>query len=136
SRKLTLAKSERFITPGRKEMGSKILHAQDESRILVHQLFNMIRRELEAYIDRVQATADLISTLDCVISFATVANEYRLVRPEFTDGELDIEEGRHPVVEKVIGDNTYVPNSLTMDESSFVYLSTGPNMSGKSTYMR
>lgn len=136
SRKQTLTNAERFITPELKEMESKILSAQDESIILEHNLFNEIRREMEAYIDRLQATADLISTLDCVISFATVANEYRLVRPEFTDGELDIEEGRHPVVEKVIGENTYVPNSLTMDESTFVYLITGPNMSGKSTYMR
>lgn len=136
SRKQTLTNAERFITPELKEMESKILSAQDESIILEHNLFNELRRGMEAYIDRLQTTAALISTLDCVISFATVANEYRLVRPEFTDGELHIEEGRHPVVEKVIGENTYVPNSLTMDDSTFVYLITGPNMSGKSTYMR
>lgn len=136
SRKQTLTNAERFITPELKEMESKILSAQDESIILEHNLFNELRRGMEAYIDRLQTTADLISTLDCVLSFATVANEYRLVRPEFTDDELDIEEGRHPVVEKVIGENTYVPNSLTMDDSTFVYLITGPNMSGKSTYMR
>jgi len=136
SRKQTLTNAERFITPELKEMESKILSAQDESIILEHNLFNELRRGMEAYIDRLQTTADLISTLDCVLSFATVANEYRLVRPEFTDDELDIEEGRHPVVEKVIGENTYVPNSLAMDDSTFVYLITGPNMSGKSTYMR
>ncbi|WP_017548576.1 DNA mismatch repair protein MutS [Salinicoccus carnicancri] len=136
NRKQTLTNAERFITPELKEMESKILSAQDEGIILEHNLFNELRLAMESYIDRLQTTADLISTLDCVLSFATVANEYRLVRPEFTEAELDIEEGRHPVVEKVIGENTYVPNSLTMDDSTFVYLITGPNMSGKSTYMR
>ncbi|AKG73821.1 DNA mismatch repair protein MutS [Salinicoccus halodurans] len=136
NRKQTLANAERFITPELKEMESKILSAQDESIILEYNLFNDLRNRIEMYIARLQNTADLISTLDCVISFATVANEYRLVRPEFTQNELNIEDGRHPVVEKVIGENTYVPNSLDMDGSTFIYLITGPNMSGKSTYMR
>src|SRR5699024_8882907 len=92
SRKQTLTNAERFITPELKEMESKILRAQDERIILGYNLFNGLRRGMEAYSDRLQTTADLISTLDCVLSFATVANEYRLVRPEFTDDELDIEE--------------------------------------------
>ncbi|WP_411844116.1 DNA mismatch repair protein MutS [Salinicoccus sp. HZC-1] len=136
NRKQTLTNAERFITPELKEMESKILSAQDESIILEHNLFNELRNSMEMYIARLQNTADLISTLDCLISFAAIANEYRLVKPEFTDDELMIEDGRHPVVEKVIGENTYVPNSLEMDESTFIYLITGPNMSGKSTYMR
>lgn len=136
NRKQTLTNAERFITPELKEMESKILSAQDESIILEHNLFNELRSRMEAYITRLQKTADLISTLDCVISFASVSNTYRLIKPEFTEDELNIEEGRHPVVEKVIGENTYVPNSLEMDQATFIYLITGPNMSGKSTYMR
>lgn len=136
NRKQTLTNAERFITPELKEMESKILSAQDESIILEHNLFNELRNRMEMFIIRLQNTADLISTLDCVISFASVSNTYRLVKPEFTEDELSIEEGRHPVVEKVIGENTYVPNSLEMDGATFIYLITGPNMSGKSTYMR
>ncbi len=136
NRKQTLTNAERFITPELKEMESKILSAHDESVILEHNLFNELRTRMEMYIAGLQNTADLISTLDCVISFAKVSSAYRLVKPEFTYDELKIEEGRHPVVEKVIGENTYVPNSLDMDDSTFIYLITGPNMSGKSTYMR
>lgn len=110
--------------------------AQDESVILEYELFVALREHMEQFIPRLQTTADIISTLDCLVSFATVANEYRLVRPEFSEDELSITEGRHPVVEKVIGENTYVPNSLDMDQDTFIYLITGPNMSGKSTYMR
>ncbi|MCG1008762.1 DNA mismatch repair protein MutS [Salinicoccus sp. ID82-1] len=135
-RKQTLTNAERFITPELKEMESKLLGAQDESIILEYNLFVELRQQMEQFIPRLQTTADIISTLDCLISFATVANEYRLVRPEFSDSTLSIKEGRHPVVEKVIGENTYVPNSLDMDQETFIYLITGPNMSGKSTYMR
>lgn len=117
-------------------MESKLLSAQDESVILEYELFVALREHMEQFIPRLQTTADIISTLDCLVSFATVANEYRLVRPEFSEDELSITEGRHPVVEKVIGENTYVPNSLDMDQDTFIYLITGPNMSGKSTYMR
>lgn len=135
-RKQTLTNAERFITPELKEMESKLLGAQDESIILEYDLFVELREEMEQFIPRLQTTADIISSLDCLISFATVANEYRLVRPEFSDSTLSIKAGRHPVVEKVIGENTYVPNALDMDEETFIYLITGPNMSGKSTYMR
>ena len=135
-RKQTLTNAERFITPELKEMESKLLSAQDESVILEYELFVALREHMEQFIPRLQTTADIISTLDCLVSFATVANEYRLVRPEFSEDELSITEGRHPVVEKVIGENTYVPNSLDMDQDTFIYLITGPNMSGKSTYMR
>ncbi|WP_031548656.1 DNA mismatch repair protein MutS [Salinicoccus luteus] len=135
-RKQTLTNAERFITPELKEMESKLLSAQDESVILEYELFVALREHMEQFIPRLQTTADIISTLDCLVSFATVANEYRLVRPEFSEDELSITEGRHPVVEKVIGENTYVPNSLDMNRDTFIYLITGPNMSGKSTYMR
>lgn len=91
---------------------------------------------METHIDRLQRTAEQISTLDCLISFASISNDYHLIEPSFDQEKLNIVDGRHPVVEKVIGENTYVPNDLQMDDESFIYLITGPNMSGKSTYMR
>lgn len=135
-RKQTLTNAERFITPKLKEMETKILNAEDEGIILEYRLFNELRDRMEAYIGRLQKTAEMISSLDCLISFATVANTYRLREPEFSQDTLEIIDGRHPVVEKVIGDNTYVPNDLFMNDGTFIYLITGPNMSGKSTYMR
>lgn len=135
-RKQTLTNAERFITPELKEMETKILSAEDESIILEYRLFNELKAEMTEHIDRLQKTAEQISTLDCLISFAAVANEYHLKEPVFNQEMLNITDGRHPVVEKVIGENTYVPNDLQMDDENFIYLITGPNMSGKSTYMR
>lgn len=136
SRKQTLTNAERFITPELKEMESKILTAEDESIVLEYRLFTELRSEMEGYIERLQKTAEMISTLDCLLSYAEVSNTYRLTEPEFNQYKFEIEDGRHPVVEKVIGENTYVPNDLKMDHEDFMYLITGPNMSGKSTYMR
>ncbi|MFD2829016.1 DNA mismatch repair protein MutS [Corticicoccus populi] len=135
-RKQTLTNAERFITPELKEMETKILSAEDESIILEYRLFNELKAKMTQHIDRLQKTAEQISTLDCLISFAAVANEYHLTEPVFNQEMLNITDGRHPVVEKVIGENTYVPNDLQMDDENFIYLITGPNMSGKSTYMR
>ncbi|WP_052256579.1 DNA mismatch repair protein MutS [Salinicoccus sp. YB14-2] len=136
SRKQTLTNAERFITPELKEMETKILTAEDESIVLEYRLFTELRKEMEGYIDRLQRTAEMISSLDCLLSYAEVSNTYRLIEPDFNQDKFDIEEGRHPVVEKVIGENTYVPNDLKMNQEDFMYLITGPNMSGKSTYMR
>lgn len=135
-RKQTLTNAERYITPELKEMETKILNAEDESIILEYKLFNELRAEMETHIERLQRTAEQISTLDCLISFAAVANDYHLIEPAFEKDTLNIVDGRHPVVEKVIGENTYVPNDIHMTEDTFIYLITGPNMSGKSTYMR
>ncbi|MCD2136703.1 DNA mismatch repair protein MutS [Salinicoccus halitifaciens] len=136
SRKQTLTNAERFITPELKEMETRILTAEDESIVLEYRLFTELRKEMEAYMERLQKTAEMISTLDCLLAFAEVSNTYRLTEPEFDREKFEVEDGRHPVVEKVIGENTYVPNDLKMDEGEFIYLITGPNMSGKSTYMR
>ncbi|MFC3900609.1 DNA mismatch repair protein MutS [Aliicoccus persicus] len=135
-RKQTLTNAERFITPELKEMEDEIINAQDESVRLEYQLFLELRELMESYIQPLQMTAEHISTLDCLISFAHVTSEYQLVKPRFDQNVLSIEDGRHPVVERVIGQNTYVPNSIDMDNSIFMYLITGPNMSGKSTYIR
>ena len=136
SRKQTLTNAERFITPELKEMETKILTAEDESIVLEYRLFTELRTQMEGFIERLQRTAEMISSLDCLLSYAEVSNTYRLTEPDFNQDRFEIEEGRHPVVEKVIGENTYVPNDLKMDQEDFMYLITGPNMSGKSTYMR
>lgn len=136
SRKQTLTNAERFITPELKEMETKILTAEDESIVLEYRLFTELRTQMEGYIERLQMTAEMISSLDCLLSYAEVSNTYRLTEPDFNQDKFEIEEGRHPVVEKVIGENTYVPNDLQMNREDFMYLITGPNMSGKSTYMR
>lgn len=136
SRKQTLTNAERFITPELKEMETKILTAEDESIVLEYRLFTELRTQMEVYIERLQMTAEMISSLDCLLSYAEVSNTYRLTEPDFNQDKFEIEEGRHPVVEKVIGENTYVPNDLQMNREDFMYLITGPNMSGKSTYMR
>ncbi|AQQ53691.1 DNA mismatch repair protein MutS [Planococcus lenghuensis] len=136
-RKQTLANAERYITPELKEKESLILTAEEESLALEYQLFTEIREQTKAYISRIQTLAAALSELDVLISFAAVAEKYRFVRPTFNDGTaISIEEGRHPVVEKMLNRQGYVPNDCTLTETSNMLLITGPNMSGKSTYMR
>ncbi|CAM3380172.1 DNA mismatch repair protein MutS [Nosocomiicoccus ampullae] len=135
-RRQTLTNSERYITPELKEMEDKILKAEDESVILEYNMFIDLREKVKGHTERLQRTSEQLSILDCLISFADVSNEYQLVRPEFTEDELEIIDGRHPIVEKMLGERTYVPNDVKMDDDTFIYLITGPNMSGKSTYMR
>ncbi|QYA49080.1 DNA mismatch repair protein MutS [Nosocomiicoccus ampullae] len=135
-RRQTLTNSERYITPELKEMEDKILKAEDESVILEYNMFIDLREKVKGHTERLQRTSEQLSILDCLISFADVSNEYQLVKPEFTEDELEIIDGRHPIVEKMLGERTYVPNDVKMDDDTFIYLITGPNMSGKSTYMR
>ena len=135
-RRQTLTNSERYITPELKEMEDKILKAEDKSVILEYNMFIDLRERVKGHTERLQRTSEQLSILDCLISFADVSNEYQLVRPEFTEDELEIIDGRHPIVEKMLGERTYVPNDVKMDDDTFIYLITGPNMSGKSTYMR
>ena len=135
-RRQTLTNSERYITPELKEMEDKILKAEDKSVILEYNMFIDLRERVKGHTERLQRTSEQLSILDCLISFADVSNEYQLVRPEFTEDELEIIDGRHPIVEKMLGERTYVPNDVSMDNDTFIYLITGPNMSGKSTYMR
>ena len=137
NRKQTLTNAERFITPELKDMESKILTAEDDSVMLEYKMFTEIRDHMMAYIDRIQKTAAHLSMLDTLIAFAHVSNEHHLVTPEFSkDRTLDLVEARHPIVERMLNESTYVPNDLKMTDEDFIYLITGPNMSGKSTYMR
>lgn len=137
-RKQTLANCERYITPELKEVEEKILGAQDKLMNLEYDIFVKIRDIIENHIDRMKNSAKLISEIDCLCSLAIVALENNYCKPEIMNtGELYIQEGRHPVVEKMIPRDTFVANdTIINDDDKQLILITGPNMAGKSTYMR
>ena len=136
-RKQTLTNAERFITPELKEKEALILQAEEKCGELEYQLFTEIREIVKEQIPRLQALAKIVSELDVLQCFAQVSEERRYVKPEFsTERRVVIKKGRHPVVEKVLNAQEYVPNDCFMDSEREVLLITGPNMSGKSTYMR
>lgn len=136
-RKQTLANAERYITPELKEKENLILSAEEKIIELEYQLFLKLREQVLEYIAHLQQLADQISQLDVFQSFATISEQQGYSRPILTtSGEVEIVKGRHPVVEKVMSDATYVPNDVSLDKDTQILLITGPNMSGKSTYMR
>ncbi|MGX2943653.1 DNA mismatch repair protein MutS [Enterococcus alishanensis] len=137
-RKQTLANAERFITPELKRLETLILEAEEKSVTLEYNLFLGVREEVKKEITQLQKLAKSISATDVLQSFATVSERYQYVQPEMkaASHELQIIEGRHPVVEKVLGHQEYIPNSVKMNKDEMILLITGPNMSGKSTYMR
>ena len=135
-RKQTLSNCERYISPILKEKEALILNAEEKIIDLEYELFVGIREQIKAYIPRLQEIAKVISEIDVLQSFATVTEENNYVRPTISDKrELKIIDDRHPVVEKVINE-AFVPNDIIMDEKTNILLITGPNMAGKSTYMR
>lgn len=139
TRKQTLANCERYMTPELHEIEETVLGAQEKALRLEQGLFVEIREFLSAQIPRIQKTAVGLKTLDALVSLAVAAVRNHYVRPEITlDGRLEIENGRHPVVEAGLrGDDQFVPNSTVMDgEENRMLIITGPNMAGKSTYMR
>lgn len=139
TRKQTLANCERYMTPELHEIEETVLGAQEKSIRLEQALFIEIRDYLSAQIPRIQKTAVGLKTLDALLSLAVAAVRNHYVRPQITnDGSLLIENGRHPVVEAGLhGDDLFVPNSTLMDQSdNRMLIITGPNMAGKSTYMR
>ena len=136
-RKQTLANAERFITPELKKLEKLILEAEEQSVDLEYRLFLGVREEVKKSIERLQRLAKAISSVDVLQSFATISERYQYVRPTLSSAkELKIIDGRHPVVEKVLGHQEYIPNTIDMDQETLILLITGPNMSGKSTYMR
>lgn len=134
----TLTNAERFSTPELKEREQLILEAQEKSSALEYSLFTGVRDIVKDAIQRLQKLAKVVATLDILQSFAVVSEDYRLVQPKMSEDSHDLEivQGRHPVVEKVMGRQSYVPNDIHMDPKTSILLITGPNMSGKSTYMR
>ncbi|MCP8616441.1 DNA mismatch repair protein MutS [Salirhabdus salicampi] len=136
-RKQTLSNAERFITPELKEKEALIMEAEEKSVELEYELFVEIRDQVKEFIPQLQQLAQIISEIDVLQSFAEVSEQNRYTKPEFTNSRnLNIVEGRHPVVEQVMQDDTFVPNDIVMNEHVDIMLITGPNMAGKSTYMR
>lgn len=135
-RKQTLSNCERYISPILKEKEALILNAEEKIIELEYQLFIEIRDKIKEYIPRIQEIAKVISEIDVMQSFATITEENNYVRPTITtDRNIRIINNRHPVVEKVI-EGEYVSNDIIMDDKTDILLITGPNMAGKSTYMR
>ena len=136
-RKQTLVNAERFITPELKEKEDLILNAEEKSIQLEYELFGQLREIVRQEIPKIQQLARDIAFMDVIQSFAVISEENRYVRPRLNDsGEILIREGRHPVVEKVLKETRYVENDCVMPGDLSMLLITGPNMAGKSTYMR
>ena len=138
TRRQTMANAERFVTPELKELEQKIIGAQEQAVRLELQLFNELREKIAGRLTDMQRVAASLKALDAILSLAQAAVENRYVRPEITeDGAMEIIAGRHPVVEAMLTDEPFVPNDTHMDpEEARMLIITGPNMAGKSTYMR
>lgn len=137
TRKQTLANCERYITEELKEIEKTVLGAEENATRLEYELFLEIREQLKAALSRLQRTSQGIKTLDALQSLAQVASENNYVRPSLNeDGVYDIQGGRHPVVEKSLGSGEFVPNDTLLNQEGRLMIITGPNMAGKSTYMR
>ena len=137
-RKQTLTNGERYITEELKNLENQILGAEEKVVNLEYNEFVKIREEIAKNIKRLQKTANVVSTLDVLSSFAQVAEDLNYCMPEINnDGIIDIKDGRHPVIEKMMGIGNFVPNDTYLDKNeSRLSIITGPNMAGKSTYMR
>ena len=137
-RKQTLKNAERYITPELKEYESKVLHADERAKTLEYELFLAVRDEAAKHTLEVQQCAEAVAVIDVLYSLAQVAAENNYIRPKVTDEKAsDIRDGRHPVLEKTLEDEKFVPNDFAMDgEEHVVSVITGPNMAGKSTYIR
>ena len=138
TRKQTLTNAERYITPRLKELEDMILGAEDKLYALEYDRFAEIRNMIAGEVDRIQKTARAIAKLDAYLSMALVASRNQYVRPKInTRGVIDIKDGRHPVVEKMITNDMFIPNDTYLDNGkNRISVITGPNMAGKSTYMR
>lgn len=137
-RKQTLTNCERYITEELKEVEDKVLKADDKIVIVEYDLFVEVRDIIASHIKRIQQSARHVAHLDALLSLAVVAEEQSYVKPTITQGDaIDITDGRHPVVEKMMGSSEFIPNDTGLDEKeNQLVVITGPNMSGKSTYMR
>lgn len=137
-RKQTLANAERYITPELKEFETKILGAQEKIVQLEYNLFAELRDILKTKISSIQNTAHEIAILDVLVSLAQAGDEYNYIRPKLLDdGTIHIKDGRHPLVERILNRDLFVPNDTHLDNAqNEIMIITGPNMAGKSTYMR
>ena len=136
-RKQTLVNSERYIVPDLKEYEEKVITAKSKIEALEYELFKQLTSEIKEHIDSLYKLANRIANLDIVSNFAYIATKNSYVKPEIDDGDiLEIKGGRHPIVENLIPSGTYVKNDIVLDDKNNLIILTGPNMSGKSTYMK
>ena len=137
-RKQTLVNAERYITDELKTFETKVINAQDQRAALELEIFNEIRQVVVQQYKNLERAAQFLARLDCLLNLAEVADQNNYCRPQMTlDGLVEIEDGRHPVVEKMITGERFVPNSVSMDnETNQILIITGPNMAGKSTILR
>lgn len=138
ARKQTLVNAERYITDELKSFESKVLNAEDRRAALEYEIFDTIRKAVIKKNTNIQKAARFLARLDCLMNFAEIADQNAYTRPEIhTDGHIVIENGRHPVIEKMITGERFVPNSVSLDnDKNQVLIITGPNMAGKSTVLR
>ena len=137
-RKQTLTNGERYITEELKNLENQILGAEEKVVNLEYNVFAEVRDKIEAQVERVQKSASVIAVLDCLCAFALVAEDQNYVRPQVDNsGVIDIKDGRHPVIEKILPSGSFVQNDTYLDKNeNRLAIITGPNMAGKSTYMR
>ena len=136
-RKQTTVNSERYVSKELKEQELKIMNAEEKRAALEYELFTSLRKEVSNYTKDIQSFASFIAYIDCLISLSETALNEHFVKPTFNNERIiDIKGARHPVIEKVMGKEKYVPNDIYMDKNNDILVITGPNMGGKSTYMR
>ncbi len=137
-RKQTLANAERYIIPELKEIEDKIIGADERINKLEYQLFQAIRQEIVAHSAAIKGVAQDVATIDCLAALGDVAQRYDYCQPQFNDDHvIEIEDGRHPVVEQIVSDGAFIANdALLNDGDNLITIITGPNMAGKSTYLR
>ena len=135
-RKQTLTNNERFISPELKEKEDMILHANERAIAIEKQLFSQLMDNIRSSLPKLQKIAEGLALADVYCALAEDSAKYGYVRPVFTDGLVDIRSGRHPILDEIMKDPKYVSNNLYLDDQENILLITGPNMGGKSTYMR
>lgn len=135
-RKQTLTNCERFVSQDLKEKENAILHAQEHASAIEKQLFAELLEKIRKHLSQLQKLSTVLAELDVLSALAETSSRYGYIRPEFSEDELDIENGRHPILDERMKDQKYVANSLKMDKNTSILIITGPNMGGKSTYMR
>ncbi len=135
-RKQTLTNNERFISPELKEKEDMILHAEENAIRIEKELFNQLLEEIKKYLPQLQKLAKALAEIDCYCALAEVSSKYHYVKPTFTEDALEIQGGKHPILDEMMKNPRYVANDVKMNKDNSILLITGPNMGGKSTYMR
>ncbi len=137
-RRQTLVNAERFITPELKAFEIKMLSSEEKTAALEYELFDALRKEAASHSQEVRKIAEAVAQIDCLLSFADTARTHHYIRPIVDESEIfHVEQGRHPVIEAVLGTETFIPNDVFLDgHNQRLYLITGPNMAGKSTFIR